>query len=261
MKLPRYTLVHRKRAPRGAQGAAQPAGFVTGGAGMRLPGAPAPAQRVGIWDLGAYVGRLPAVIDVLNASQRDLVFYEAIAALPAGTVSRPERVRAWSQERTGSRRLPGVEDNVIAEDFFRRATVVRRDLGLDYLAGITSRLVADEDEGEIYWNLFSTCRGKLVLVSSSGLREYAQQAGRPFEYAVAGVILAQLMAALHPRLAFHQETRGCLFDYHEDRSGIVQVLKDPRIDEECLARMTPKVRTMATAMVEALRQYAKGGGS
>jgi hypothetical protein len=251
MKLPRYTLVHRRRARPGGEGAAIPEGFV----------APAPAgRRVGIWDLGAYVGRLPAIIEALNASQQDFVFYEAIAAVPAGTVSQPERVRAWARELTGSGRLPGVEQNVIAEDFFRRAGVVRRDLRLDYLAGITSHLIADEGAEDIRWNLFSTYRGKLVLVSSAGLREYAQRAGRPFEYAVAGVILAQLMGAVHPRLGFHDD-RGCIFDYNEDRAGIVKMLKAPRIDDQCLKLMKPAGRKTALAMVEALRQYAKGGGS
>jgi hypothetical protein len=258
MKLPKYTLVHRKRgspaaAAEGVREAAREA-LVAPGAAVSQ------ARRVGIWDLSAYVGHLPAVIDALNASQQDLVFYEAIAALPVGTVSQPERVRAWSKARTGSSRLPGVEENVIADDFFRRAGVVRRDLGLDYLAGITSRLVADEDEEELYWNLFSTHRGKLLLVSSAGLREYARRAGRPFEYAVAGVILAQLMEAIHPRLRFHED-RGCIFDYNEDRAGIVKMLRAPRIEESCLKLMKPAGRAAALAMVEALRQYAKGGSS
>jgi hypothetical protein len=256
VKLPPSTLVHRRRSPRG-----RTAG---GRGGLAPPMAPAPLAarapatlRVGLWDLGAYVGALPAIVELLNGAQKEMSFFEVIAALPAGIVSQPARVRAWAEERTGSR-LRGVEENVMAGDFFRRAGVVRKDLGLDYLAGITSRLVADEDREQVYWNFFSARRGKLLLGSSAGLREYAKRAGRTFEYAVAGVILAQLMEALNPRLVFHED-RGCLFDFNEDREGIVKVLKNPRIDDVCLKRMKPERRATAQAMVEALRQYAGGG--
>lgn len=253
MKLPEYTLVHeggparvhpRLRASRAALG-----------------GPPPPAtkaKRVGIWDLGAYVGRLPQVIEVVNRAQAALVFYEALAAMPTGTVSQPSRVRAWSRDRGGPRRLPGLEANVIADDFFKRAERVRRDLGLDYLAGLTSKMIADEDEEQVYYNLFAVARSRLILVSTCDLRTYAAKAKRPFESAVVGLVVAEVLTLLHRRLQFHPD-RGCLFDYNEDRAGIVKILKDPRIEDSCLQKIPPSERPAAAALVEALRRYPEGG--
>jgi hypothetical protein len=254
VKLPHYTLVHRRRAPGAALEHA-------GGAPVAEAVAPANAgRRVGVWDLGAYVGKLPAIVELLNQSQAEYVFYETLAAPPVGIISQPERVRAWVKQLTGRTGLRDVAQNVIAADFFARAERVRKDLALEYLAGITARLVADEDDQDVEWNLFSTYRGRLVLVSSAELREYAQKARCPYEYAVAGVVVAQLLVAVHPRLDFHDD-RGCLFDRNDDRAGIVRVLKDPKIEDSCLKLMKPAGRPAALAIVEALRRYARGGGS
>jgi hypothetical protein len=256
VKLPEFTLVHQRWQARGdkaGRAGAERAAFA---------GSPPPtkASRVGIWDLGAYVGRLPQVIEAVNRAQNELVFYEALAAMPTGTVSQPSRVRAWSKALGGPRRLPGLLANVIAEDFFKRAERVRRDLGLDYLAGLTAKMIADEDAEQVYYNLLAAARSRLILVSTCDLRKYAARAGRPFESAVVGLVVAEVLTLLHRRLEFHPD-RGCLFDYNEDRAGIVKVLKDPRIEDSCLQKIPLAHRPAAVALVEALRQYPKGGPS
>ena len=270
MKLPEFTLVHRGgpptakarvKATRGV-GAGRPTGASPAElAKEALPAVASGAQRVGIWDLGAYVGRLPQVIEAVNRAQNELAFFEALAAMPAGTVSQPERVRAWARELGGPRRMPGLEANVIAEDFYRRAEKVRRDLGIDYLAGVTAKLIADEDDDQVYYNLFAAATKRLILVSSYDLRKYAAKAGRPFEAAVVGLVVAEVLALRNRRLEFHSENRGCLFDYNEDRASIVKVLKDPRIEDSCLQKIAPAQRTAAVALVEALRRYPEGGRS
>jgi hypothetical protein len=63
---------------------------------------------VGIWDLGARVGLLPRVIETLNQAQPAFTFFDVQAAIPAGMISRPERVVAWAQERLG-KKLPKAE--------------------------------------------------------------------------------------------------------------------------------------------------------
>jgi hypothetical protein len=195
MRLPRFTLVHRRRAaPAVARAARRPP------PAPRAPAAAAIAVRVGLWDLGANLGRLPGLVAVLNRAQGALVFFETMAALPAGMVSRPERVRAWCRERRGQMRLPGLEPNVIAEDFYARADPVRRELGLDWLIGITPRRITGEQDGRLLWNVLSARRRRLLLVSSHGLRERAALGGAPFERAVGERALAALLAALHPRL-------------------------------------------------------------
>lgn len=256
MKLPEFTLVHQRRQAlrdKTARASATRAAFVE----------PAPATkalRVGIWDLGAYVGRLPQVIEAVNRAQDEMVFYEALAAMPSGTVSQPSRVRAWSEDLGGPRRLPGLLANVIADDFFKRAEPVRRDLGLHYLAGLTSKMIADEDEEQVYYNLFAVAHRRLILVSTCELRKYAAKAGRPFESAVVGLVVAEVLTLLHRRLEFHPD-RGCIFDYNEDRAGIVKVLKDPRIEDSCLRKIPLPQRPAAVALLEALRRYPEGGPS
>jgi hypothetical protein len=198
------------------------------------------------------------VIEALNAAQDTYAFFESLAVVPARIISEPTRVRAWSRERRSSGRLEGIERNVIAGDFFERAETVRRGLGLGFLAGITSSMIADEDEEEVYYNLFSTSRGRLLLVSSYYLRAFARKAGRTFEAAVLGVTIAQLLAARYERLGFHED-RGCLFDENETRSTIVKVLRRLRIEPSCLALIPEADRAAASALVSALDAYGRGG--
>jgi hypothetical protein len=219
---------------------------------------PARALQVGLWDLDAYVGGLPRVIAALNAAQQTYAFYECLAAMPAGIVSEPRRLRSWSRERTGSSRLASVERNIVAGDFFDRAERVRRDVGLDYLAGVTASMIADEDDEQVYYNLFSTSCGRLLLASTWDLRKYASKAGRTFEAAVLGVTIAQLLVARHRRVEFHDD-RGCLFDSNFKRSTIVRVLREPKVEERCLSLIPAGERPAVQALVSALGAYGGGG--
>ncbi|HLZ36051.1 MAG TPA: hypothetical protein VKP13_18765 [Nitrospira sp.] len=214
---------------------------------------------VGIWDLGARVSRLPRMIEVLNAAQGLFAIFEVEAAIPAGMISRPERVVAWLHEQTGKapnrKERSEIENNMIAEDFYRRGNIVRKDLGLDYLVGITPSMVAFEDEGGVYWNNFATYDKRLVLASTHDLRMFAEKAGRPFEVAVGGLICGMLLVAVNPRLEYHEKNTGCLFDMNLDRKSIVKTIKNANIDERCMSLMQPKFRPVATALLEALRNY------
>ena len=218
--------------------------------------------RVGIWDLDAQVGRLPQVIEVLNKAQGAFAIFEVEAAIPAGMISRPELVVAWARERLGT--LPSkkerdeIESNMIADDFYRRAEVVRKDLDLHYLVGITPSMVAFEEQGYVYWNYFATYDKRLVLASTYDLRKFARQADRPFEVAVGGLICSMLLVAVNPRLEYHRDNTGCMFDMNLDRESIVRSIREARIEERCLNQMIPKYRPVATALNEALRTYQGG---
>ena len=56
---------------------------------------------VGIWDLGSRVGRLSHMIEALNTAQAAFAIFQVEAAIPAGMISRPERVAAWIREKFG----------------------------------------------------------------------------------------------------------------------------------------------------------------
>jgi hypothetical protein len=220
---------------------------------------------VGVWDIDAAVARLPDVIRVMNRAQPKLTFFEVHAAIPAGTVSRSERVAEWAKRlrrkinrRLSAREREEIADNLIDEDFFDRASTVRSDLGVDYLVGITASMVAGEDENGPYWNFFTSSKDRSLLVSSYDLREFAARARRPFEVAVSLLVLAQTMIELNPRLGFHED-RGCLFDENIDRAAFTTVIRQPEIDEDCLSLLRPKFRDAATAIVEALERYPARG--
>ena len=90
--------------------------------------------------------------------------------------------------------------------------------------------------------------------STAQLRELAQAAGRPFEVAVAVLILSSLLVGLSPRLGFHPDT-GCLFDYNESRTTLTKSIFNPVIEEECLELLVPRFREPALALVAAVKKY------
>lgn len=223
---------------------------------------------VGIWELGTHAGYLPWLIERLNAAQPLFTFFKIQAAVPAGLVSRPSRIKAWSMEmeRLGyiSRQYrETITDNIIAEDFFGRAERVRKELGVEYLIGVTPSMVAGiEDDGQertVYWNHLAVSEGRTILTSAYGMNAHAQKAKRPFEVALALVAVAQLVATLNPRIEYHDDV-GCIFDYNQDHRAIVKSLRRPMIDKECLARLAPRFRDAAVALVEELGAYERGEG-
>jgi hypothetical protein len=172
--------------------------------------------RVGIWDLDTRVGGLPRIIEALNIAQPAFTFFEVQATIPAGLVSAPSRVVRWVARAAtlSAKEREEVAENMIADDFYKHAETVRTDLGLDYLVGLTPQMVAGEDDEEIFWNHFSAFQERLILASTYELAKFAREAGRPFEALVGGVVVAQLLVAIHyPEFGFHDD-RGCLFDYN-----------------------------------------------
>lgn len=216
---------------------------------------------VGVWDIGARVAWLSKLIEHLNAAQPAFVFFEVEAGIPSGLISQPERVIAWAKDALGknwkSSYRKDMESNVIANDFFPRADKVRADLGLDYIVGVTPGMVAgEEDDGNVYWNHFSTFEKRSILVSVQDLRAFAKKAGRPFEALVGHVTIAQLLVAqsYSRGLSFHED-RGCLFDYNESRESIVTAAQHPNIEPACLKLIAPSIRESALKLAEALNTF------
>jgi hypothetical protein len=152
-------------------------------------------------------------------------------------------------------------DNIIADDFFNRAEAIRKEIGVNHLVGITSGKVADANGRDVTWNYFTGTRDFLSLVSSYAMRNYASRAGRPFEVAIAQLVVSQFLVSLHyPKLYYHPESRGCFFDYNGQRDMMVQSLKALRIEPECLMRIDSQVDREAAAAIEvALRNYVSAG--
>ncbi len=217
---------------------------------------------IGIWELGTNAGFLPRVIEKLNLAQPSFTFFKIQAAIPAGMVSQPARVASWVRENLGrslsKSERENMDNNIIAEDFFKRAEQVRREVGVDYLIGVASSMVATEEEGWVLWNYFSDSSGRTILASAYEVYEFARKAGRTFEMAVAFIAIGQLLVTLNrPRLGFHDEDRGCLFDKNELRANIVSALQKPHIEPGCLSLIAPKYRKATLILMDVLHKYSR----
>jgi hypothetical protein len=216
---------------------------------------------VAIWDLDARVGLLPNIIDTLNEAQEVFTFFDLQAPIPAGLVIRSEHFASWARLRANKSHVSKAEksefdDNLMSNDFYKYARVVYKNLGVDYLAGITQYKVAGLESGEYYWNYFSASQRHIILASAFDLREYAREAERPFEAAVAQVVLAQLLVEIGPKARFHDDA-SCIFDFNESRGSIVRSLKEMRIESQCLEKIDGRYRDAAEKMIGALRNYSR----
>jgi hypothetical protein len=225
-------------------------------------------ETVAVWDLDAHVGELPALVGLLNSVQTAFTFLSLQAPLPAGLVARREHFLDWahSRKRQGRQRIQkksaeAFENNLMSSDFYSYAHIVHRTLGVNYTIGITRQMIAGyERGGKLFWNYFADSNKSVLLVSTYNLREYARQAGRPFEVALAGVILSQLLVEVNKNtgsgvLQYHEDT-GCLFDFNDQRDSIVRSIKEAKIDEDCLGKLSQRYRKAAVAMIDALKTYA-----
>jgi hypothetical protein len=228
---------------------------------------PAPAGkavRVGIWDLGAFVGGIRNVIAALNRSQRAIEFYDIQAAVPSGLAATVDYLRITAIAQLG-RPLTDVEiadlrPAMLADDFFRRSEAVRLDLKLDYLVSVTPMPLARiyEPPGQartIHCDLFSTSSDRNSVVSADGLFKFAERAQQPYEMAVAYLVVGAVLYALNERADFHEENRACLFDFNNDRESILGGLRKPKICQACLELIDDGYRNPAIAMMRALDHY------
>ncbi len=195
------------------------------------------ASTVGVLDLGSWVSRLPKLLKVMNESQDSLVFLEIQTSVPAGLIKTKEPLEKWAVTLLG-RPLKKKESsdlfrNMLADEFFYFAESVRVQNKLDQIVGLTPAMIAFEDEDGPCWNYFSVGRDKASVISTFDLREYAARAGKPYEAAVGMLIAAQVLA-LRNDMKYHDETRGCIFDFDANRADLVESIRGMHIDAECL---------------------------
>ncbi|HSB09704.1 MAG TPA: hypothetical protein VLM38_09490 [Blastocatellia bacterium] len=215
---------------------------------------------VAIWDLDAKVDGLTEVMETLNKSQPVFTFFDLRAPVPAGLVIHSEFFTEWARRRmkfrVSKKEKANLRSNLMFNDFYDYARVVREQTGVDYLVGITRYKVAWEDGEDVYWDYFTTSDKGVILVSAYDMREYSSEAGRPLETAMAGMVIAQLLQELHKKALFHTENRGCLFDFNDERDTIVESIRAARIEDKCLMKIDAKYRDAARSMVKALKDYS-----
>lgn len=220
---------------------------------------------VGIWSLDAWLGSISNLIEALNQQQSKFVFYEVEASVPAGLISRPERVIPWldaalknahnKNAKTAIEQAKNtIQDNLIANDFFGVADRIRTDIGLNYIVGVTPSMVAGKDEdGFYYTDHFSTCAGHTILASSYDLHAFADSSGLSFQAFLTTIIISELLVAICPKLGFHHPDTGCLFDYNENRANLIKDVRDLKIDPGCMELIEPPYRDAARSFLNFIR--------
>ena len=225
-------------------------------------------KAVGVWDLGAWVGALPQIVQSLNNAQDIVLFFEAQAAIPSGLTSGKARVGQWSEATLG-RKLKRKEREELSEaiidvEFFDFAKPVRKDLGVDFLIGLSPDPIAgetDDDDGHVtHSDFFCSSDGKISIVSTVGVRELADKANRTFEFAIGFIITSVMFAALNGmRVGFHEDN-NCLMDYNYNRATIADRFAQPEICNNCARESKPEILKMAMNMLRALEKFPRPVG-
>ena len=198
----------------------------------------AKAATVGILDLGAWVSRLPELLQVMNTSQDSLVFLELQTPVPAGLIKTKEPLTLWAREHLG-RPLEEKESdelmrNMLADEFYYFAESVRAQNQLDMLIGLTPAMIAFADAEGPKWNYYAAGQDQVSVVSTCDLRDYSAKAGRPYEAAIGMLVAAQVFVLRNDRMRYHAETRGCIFDFNDIRVDLVDSIRGMRIDPDCM---------------------------
>ncbi|MGE4242666.1 hypothetical protein [Ramlibacter sp.] len=214
------------------------------------------ATSVGLLDLGAWVARMPLLLERMNAAQDSFRFLEVMTPVPAGLIKTRESLAAWSRANGTSQgeveaHPPG--RNMVADEFLYFAEGVRKEHSLDYLFGLTTAMVAFTEDGRAHWNYFAFGRDHVSLVSTFDLRRYAAEARRPYEAAVGMLLVAQMLGLKHG-VPSHEETRGCIFDFDANRDDVVVAIRQLAIDPQCLRLLPPEEAAAADALLAALRR-------
>ena len=202
---------------------------------------PAPYRyRCGIVDLDNGLTNLPEVCSLLNSIQNFFHFTHPSITL------RNRRPRSFE----GSLNF---DIDALPKSFYEE----KHDyLNVDLLACLTRYPLAgtDDDLGR-FWNYFSAptqADGTIHFVSTHELYEAAKQAACSFEKAVVYNIVSQLIVYFASDVGFHDEVRGCIMDFCEERSVMVKGLKRMRLCASCSKSLkNNELRSAVQAMLQA----------
>lgn len=217
-----------------------------------------PRVRIGIWDLDASAGSLPLLLDALQEVQTKFSFSSVEAAFQTGLSSPGAHVaREWYNRTGETMSVEAAALNVAAVPLFAAARPVLAKLPLDWLVVVVKSMISDtSDPADSWHNLFSTSSGRIVLISTFEVRRYSAEAGRPFEAAVAGIAMSAILAAMVPEIEYNRkESTGSIFDFNEDRQGIVLSIRNPQIDTKNRKIIPPELLDPTEKILEALVLY------
>jgi hypothetical protein len=217
----------------------------------------AATEKIGVIDLSAKAGLLFNVLEKVNRKQSRYTFYPVEAPLPMGLgrISKrliPEIAGMSVQEAPTEDLL----NNVISEDFFPLLKRTREVVGVDRMVGLVGPMLAWSEDGDFNWNFFLVPDGDDVLVSAFEIRDFAHQAHRSFEAAMAMLVVRSVWA-LNFNIPSNLQSVGCIFDFCEQRSDLISVLRRMEISPACLDRIPHDERENVQKCLEAIREYSR----
>jgi hypothetical protein len=219
--------------------------------------------EVGVWDIDVHSGYLNRVLDAMNRRQQLFKFSRIEATVPMGLTLSGNRTRAIVKEFGGNSDDPAIGENVLAKDVYRTARPILKSLKTDLLVCVVAPMIMDhltiKEDGKrgIGWDFFSVSKNRIALVSAYGLRQYAEMAGRPFEACLAALIAAQVFVESFRKVRSHDETRGCILDYCDNRDDIVASLRTIGICDETAGQFPPDALESALKILDAIREYKR----
>jgi len=216
---------------------------------------------VAVWDIDVHSGFVNRVLDAINRTQKLFRFVRIEATVPMGLTMSGRRTREIIQKLDPkTAEDPQLENSVWAEDIYPVARPILRSTGTDLLVCLLAPLIADRvtnppfDRDGVELDFFSVSSKRIILVSAYELRGYAAKAGRSFEACLALLIVAQVLAEYFD-LEEHDDTRGCIMDYCDDRKDIVVLLKKMEICPHSLEELPDYARASVLKIIQAIREY------
>lgn len=220
------------------------------------------ALLIGVWDVGADIrNELTVVLSRINEVQKQLVFVDVIAPVPAGLTTQPELLKRYNEHygnEPDSYSEEDFEPTVLAETFLPLALATMQETGLNRLVGVTASGVGDASDGVFEWDNLTATSDVCSLVSTKYLIGIAAKAKRPVSVFVAWLILGQLLVDVSDELEYHAEDRVCLFDENaDDFSTLPEAVIAGRIEQICLDLIAPHLKEPAIAIAKALSSIKK----
>lgn len=115
----------------------------------------------------------------------------------------------------------------------------RQSLNVDLMICLTRYALAFAEGENALYNCFSgpsTTDEAFMFVSTDRLDDFTRKSNRTFAKGIVYIILSQLIGYF-TNLGYHQETRGCIMDFCNNRVDMIIGLKRLRLCEGCLTEI------------------------
>jgi len=191
--------------------------------------------RVGMADLDGGLVNLPQVANRLNAIQDYFLF--TCPKLPPVM---------------NAVHLIGGFPNLLVSDVPISFYSEHRYLNVDLIACLTKYPLAFRQNNQLLYNYFAgpgDVDERFMFISTDSLYEFTKQAGCTFEKGIAYLIVSQLVVYFTD-WGYHDDTLGCVMDFCENRSDIVEGLARMRFCSWCRSQIqNPDLKEALEAML------------